>query len=664
MSNNQRNDQMNLYSKRDFESLAKSNLKQPIDSNGNTIVHMMAKNGDKEAFERIHNINLNAFDNDVINAQNNKLQTPVHLAMENSKGHNLVNYLIDTLGANPNLPDNQNRIIVSNSDKENSRSIYMNDKYDKLNQTVIDNIRNLSKLAESNEHTPAPISSSSNVDFIKKLVDTYSYSQKGAYRGQRTIKGGYSDNDSVESFRANVLDSLDDSNGRGRYVSANDRNNRQNDDIDDANFDAYITADVLNGNRETDSDIVSAYAYDPRYKNETNNDVNQNLLNSANADTNNINSSNYAATLDQTDANNRGDGDTLWYDDVIPRDERLLQTYGGEYEKYAAKEAKLKRKQESIQNYRLINGDNEEMRLKEREVRNKLNKLINDYSYLIGGRRSRSNERDDNNNYTSKKIDKRKYNKGTKGNKGNTTVHHRGPRKLRRKANTSTERNDIRTDDINLFTDDNRSNENRSEDIKSENSNFRENYRRRNIWSDGDDDDEDMLMQDRPRDEKTDEMYRSFIKRIMDLLDVDEEKARFYRTALKINIENKNPELRRRVNDALKVKEMEKLMKDKNTLRKAIDEIDEGAIRNIMQEKETEGKRRREESEKNKKNRPRNRENRGNRETNSNRETNGNAETIPEAEPDTKSKRPRKTKNAPIEGGYLKSEEIIFSSDY
>lgn len=79
---------------------------------------------------------------------------------------------------------------------------------------------------------------------------------------------------------------------------------------------------------------------------------------------------------------------------------------------------------------------------------------------------------------------------------------------------------------------------------------------------------------DRQRNPKVDEIYRSFVQKIMELLGVDEETAKFYRSAIKVHIENTNPELRKRENDALKVKEMESIFENKEKLRETVDNID------------------------------------------------------------------------------------------
>jgi len=56
----------------------------------------------------------------------------------------------------------------------------------------------------------------------------------------------------------------------------------------------------------------------------------------------------------------------------------------------------------------------------------------------------------------------------------------------------------------------------------------------------------------------------------MELLDVDEDTAKIYRLALKIDVRNKNPELKKRENDALQVQEIEKITETKGKLKKSV----------------------------------------------------------------------------------------------
>ncbi|ALR83978.1 hypothetical protein [Niemeyer virus] len=106
--------------------------------------------------------------------------------------------------------------------------------------------------------------------------------------------------------------------------------------------------------------------------------------------------------------------------------------------------------------------------------------------------------------------------------------------------------------------------------------------------------------QERPRERNTkvDEIYRSFVKKIMDLLGVDEETAKLYRSAIKIDIGNKNPELRKWENDELKIQEMEKIFNNKQSLQNALDKIDMDQIKSEMSRRRDESNKRRDEKRK------------------------------------------------------------------
>jgi len=180
-----------------------------------------------------------------------------------------------------------------------------------------------------------------------------------------------------------------------------------------------------------------------------------------------------------------------------------------------------------------------------------------------------------------------------------------------------------------------------------------------------------LTSQDRPRrDPKVTEAYNALVKKIMELLDVDEDTAKIYRLALKIDVRNKNPELKKRDNDALQVQEIEKITESKGKLKKVLDTIDiEGLKKNLIERREQREKEQKEREQKKgeqKKGEPKKGEpKKGNRET-----------KPPIVEADTTEEKPKKkTKKANKEkvngaksrvapNGYLESDEIIFSPNY
>lgn len=99
--------------------------------------------------------------------------------------------------------------------------------------------------------------------------------------------------------------------------------------------------------------------------------------------------------------------------------------------------------------------------------------------------------------------------------------------------------------------------------------------------------------QDRMKpDPKNKEAYNNILKKIEKLLNVDEEKAKLYRSGLKRDVLLKNPELGKRVNDAKKIAAIEKLVENKTTLDNAIKNIDINAIKKYIEQRKEEGKNR------------------------------------------------------------------------
>ncbi|BCS83048.1 hypothetical protein QLL95_gp1075 [Cotonvirus japonicus] len=178
-------------------------------------------------------------------------------------------------------------------------------------------------------------------------------------------------------------------------------------------------------------------------------------------------------------------------------------------------------------------------------------------------------------------------------------------------------------------------------------------------------DDPDLFTsQERPRNTKVDEIYRSFVQKIMDLLGVDEETAKFYRSAIKIEITNKNPELRKRENDELKIQEMEKIFNNKKTLQDTLSDIDMDKIKKFMVERKQEVDKLREERNKN---RDQNR-NKNRNKSNKNNDTSDAPVSTDTSTDDNTEKSSKKTKTSKkssqsriTPGEYVMSDEIILS---
>lgn len=486
---------IDLYQKNDFEYLAKSNLKEPIDNNGNTIIHLMAANLDREAFKSLLRCNPKSLSYDVINAPNNKSELPIHKALEtvqknNQNDHSFISYMVNELHANPNIPDSQNRIIINKNQELDSAYIDQSkNKIKELNDAVIKNIFDLSKFAEIKTQSKnscvlysMPESSNkistNNVEFIKKLTNHYLQLQKkssmqhAGYTGKRIIKNTYSDsNDFTES-------------GENDSFVSRKQNNTTKSNMDYKSHKTFVGGKL-----------------------------------------------------------NR----------LINEDEELYE--------------------DKIADFEASGMENDSFSTQER---NKINKNLDN---LFGGAIKK------NKNYESNKK--------------------------------STDDDDSDDNDFDLFS-----------------------------------------SQDRPRREpnvKVNEMYKSFIKKIMDLLNVDEDTAKLYRSAIKITIAKKNPELKKRENDELKVKEMETIINNKDQLQKILKTIDFNEIKKIMAEGKERGEERRKQIEEQRKNKPKN-ETTGETKRKTMGETAKSTSTTGSA---AKSKMVKKSKVT--ENGYLVSDEIIFS---
>jgi hypothetical protein len=150
---------------------------------------------------------------------------------------------------------------------------------------------------------------------------------------------------------------------------------------------------------------------------------------------------------------------------------------------------------------------------------------------------------------------------------------------------------------------------------------------------------------DRVRNPEADEKYRSFVKTIMDLLSVDEDTARLYRSAIKITIERKNPELRK--DELLKIKEMENIFESESTLKSTLKKIDIDEIKKHMAMQKQKSEERRKEF---------------------GQSTTENKKTVSEKknndEPKDKKKKQKRVNAARVaSNGYLVSSEFILSSE-
>src|SRR5208282_2130136 len=106
---------LNLYHTGDFPKLSQQNLATDVDSKGNTIIHIIATNLDKNALEELIKHNGRCLI-DVINKPNNKKSCPLHKALKaiekiGAQDYSIITYMINELNADPSKPDGKDRII-------------------------------------------------------------------------------------------------------------------------------------------------------------------------------------------------------------------------------------------------------------------------------------------------------------------------------------------------------------------------------------------------------------------------------------------------------------------------------------------------------------------------------------------------------------------------
>ena len=233
---------LDLYKKRNFQELAKYNLKKPVDQEGNTIIHLMAANLDLDGFKALKKDNAASLTPDVINLVNKNGETPLNKAMQSLRkypsDHSIIDYLKEKLGANPNIADKEGYIIKTESEANDVQNKY-NDKIKQLNNTVIENIKKISNSDIKPAYTLTSYGGNScgsnnnggmnvntynkeHIDFVIKLLDQTTDKQAGGYHGKRKIKNFYSeltengDNDSFVSSKKNQL--LDEMEGGKRKI--------------------------------------------------------------------------------------------------------------------------------------------------------------------------------------------------------------------------------------------------------------------------------------------------------------------------------------------------------------------------------------------------------------------------------------------------------------
>lgn len=559
------NELFKLYISKNYDKLSSLNLKEPVNDRGDTIIHIMAKNMNRDAFDAIRKINRHAFRYDVINYPNKNHQLPIHVAMEavslNPSGQDFISYMIEELGANPNIPDTNNNVIVRSNDREKTNSVYGNhDNVEILNTKIMENIKKLAQLANTNNTVMEKMQ---NIENINDITDNYRKKmsfQQGGFNGKRLIKNTYSNN-----------------------------------------FDEFNNSFVAKNKDQ----MLQKYNSQQREEQQTR-----------------VSHKNTPNTRNQM---------------------RLLGDNFKELECLRKEEEKLLLEEEKVRNMRLIGGDSSELRNKEKSLKEQRDKLIHKQNGVtnIDKEKSRHRSKGVAEFMETNEIQEEKQLFDQLG----------GKRKSNQKMSS-----EWQSDDFSLSSTSARKPKKTNKAFLNQN------------WSDTSSDepvysDESMSTQSRPRDPKVDEIYRSFVQKIMDLLGIDEETAKFYRSALKITIENKNPELKKRINDALKIKEMESLFENKKKLQSMIDKIDMENIKKYMSQRKEEGEKRKAEHQKMRegKKKPSKKSKVTTESSNKSDSELSDVTKTTEEKSKSKSKTKKSVQSRVVDNGYLQSDEILLS---
>ena len=611
-ASNDNNNNMELYRKRDFKSLADSDLKQPVNNDGDTIIHIMSQELDKNGIETLLMYNPYAITYEIINMPNKKSQLPIQKAMASiervkQNTYDFITFMI-RLGANPDIPDAKNRIIVP--DIKNTGSVYENfpsvqedqrkqADIEKLNNTVINNIKSLTKMIDSKSGRDDR--NDTDVDFVKKIIELYKpkQGQSGGYNNKRRTNNFMDDSKDLTESGENDSFVVNDTNRKNRWIDEYDRTFTNGkifkDQFDYSNMNDQM---VVRNNKnitskmQAENEMVGGWKLNDNELSRRESEMlrNQFLLGG-------MKNANY-------DKNNNG-----MYDDMNNGTKNTNR------------------------NSDTNNNRNNDMNNRYNDF---LDHDINDT--LVGGKK-------------------------TKGKKIKSFVDDWRTDDFNFDHSTSridSERPNTETSELNIFDDDDEIEEEKFSDSDMDN----DVYNYSNV----------LANQDRPRKQNTkaDDIYRAFAKKIMDLLGVDEETAKFYRAALKVNIEENNPELKGRENDEVKVKEMENIFENKAKLQAALDKIDMDKIKKIMKDRKEEWERRMEERKKmgegKKMDEGRNKPSAENRtkETSKARGKEKNYTTEKIVSTDTPKSKTKKTtrKTTDVENGYMQSDDVEFSTEY
>jgi hypothetical protein len=671
---------LDFYHKGNFKELAKSNLEVPVDSEGNTIVHVMAKNNDKNAFDKLLEQNPKLFDFGLINKPNLKSELPIHQAVEssaNQKDQSFITYMIEKLKANPNIPDNNNRIVIKKEvsvEKEPVSPTAQN--IERLNQRVLDNMKKLADKAE-------------------KFVSDQ-WSALGLNQSTTTVNLPELDNikKSINSVRQRTDGNLLELDNLEKYIDlAKQKASAEGIDIEKLKQLIENAKQKIGSSKELEDIKMNLNSLKEK--------IQQNMKNMP--EVKNI-KSDLSSLKEKVTSETGGDrqvviimpdldGIKKLIDDIKKRAgttselvdiekfidsakqrintegldiDRIQQTIEEAKKKYGANAPELddikhrlnllkqKMPQMISSNSDYLDKLQKYINQKRTELSPKINRVSGDWKNVAELATTNEPFFD-----TPKKCDIKRTSEPVKTQ--NQSANVKFIEELTNLYTSSTKTaNQQNTQQAQASQSGGYSGKRVIKNRYSGLSEFSEHgmndsfmsKKKRQMLNDLSN---IISSQDRPKpDQVVTDAYNAILKKIMELLGVDEETGRIYRSALKITVTRKNPELRKRENDALKVKEIEKIVEDKKSLQKALKEIDIDEIKAYMAEQKSLAEERRAEWEKTKGNKKGDKQNK--------------KEEISESTEPTESK-PKKerktTKKASkvAENGYLQSDEIIFSEN-
>lgn len=235
MDNHTSNNVLSHYHNKDFKSLANCNLNQTINVDGDTVIHLMAKNLDLFGIELLVRYNPKNI-RDAINVKNKNFQTPIDKALESNDYNTNTSKFINLM-------------------VENGANISNNKKLQNMNNNIMNNIKNLRNQEKSKSENYLVDDDNKDIQFIKELTEYYANQAGGRHNGMRKIKGYYAHSDSFSETGKN--DSFIP-NSKDKILKKYDNNfsdNSENSsvDINSSKFDKLFTSEKPDWDKDSES---------------------------------------------------------------------------------------------------------------------------------------------------------------------------------------------------------------------------------------------------------------------------------------------------------------------------------------------------------------------------------------------------------------------------